>query len=223
MKVSEINSQNFGWNVRTHIAITKKALENNNTLSETEKQMVGRFSQMPDKDPRELVGMVRLHFYDVSHEKSNFGRKKGKKDAMSRYLYWTNKAEKENNRERFLRKIGYALHYLQDAGTPPHTEHGNSLHKLFRFPMHKWFEKGRKVGASSRLDVLTKNYKEEELPFSNVKSLLHNTALYSVQPENKVEYHNIKKWPEIQQRCFDRSINASKAFLNYILQFLPKS
>lgn len=224
MKICKTNSPNFGWNIKTHIAITEKALEHNNTLNKIEKRMLGRFSQMPDKDPREIVDMISPHFYDVLNKDPSFGiRNDVRNNAMSRFLFWTRKAKKENSRDVFLRKLGYAVHYLQDAGTPPHTEHGNYLHKFFRIPMHKWFENGKNIGASSRLDILEKNFVPEEIPFSSLKSLLQNTALYTVQPENHVKYLNYKKWPEIQQRCYNKSVNTSKAFLDYMLQFIPKA
>lgn len=223
MKVSLSTNPAFRWNIKTHIAMTEKAVSDNNILSKTEKRMLGRFSQMPDLDAREVVDFVSPHFYDVLHLDPSFGTKNdARNNAMSRFITYANKAKKETVREDFLRKAGYAVHYLQDASAPPHTEHGNYLHKLYRVPMHKWFEKGKYIGATSRLDILEKNYVPEEIPFSDLKLLFHNTALYTVQPENHVRYYNIKKWPEIQQRCFNKGVNASKAFLDYILQFLPK-
>ena len=223
MKVLGVNSPNFGWNIKTHIVMTEKAVEDNNALSAVEKRMLGRFSQMPDLDTREVVDFISPHFYDVLDPDPSFGTKNdARNNALSRFITYANKAKKEANRESFLRKLGYAAHYLQDASSPPHTEHGNYLHKLYRMPMHKWFEKGVKLGASSKLDLLTKNYVYEEVPFSNLKMLLHNTALYTVQPENSVRYYNIGRWQEIQQRCFNKGVNATKAFFDYMLRYLPK-
>ena len=84
------------------------------------------------------------------------------------------------------------------------------------------FERSKRFGVTEKTDLLLKNYKYEDIPFSTLASLFHNTALYTVQTDNLVRYHNIKKWPGIQQRCFDRSINATKAYFDYILQYLPK-
>ena len=89
-----------------------------------------------------------------------------------------------------MREVGYAVHYLQDVATPPHVEHGNYLQKIFRIPMHTSFEKGKEIGASSRLDILNGNCCEEEIPFSSLKSLCHNNALFAVQPENTIKYTN---------------------------------
>ena len=222
MKISAQNNIIFGWNIKTHIAVTELAVKNNNALSKIEKRMLGRFSQMPDLMKEELRDMNSGHFYDVLHEDPSFGIINDKKNnALYRFLEHTGKALKRENRENFLREIGYAVHYLQDATTPPHTEHGNYFHKFFRIPMHTSFEKGKKYGASSRLKQLTNDYTYEEIPFNSLKSLLHNTALFSVQSENQVNYLNKKSWYEIQSRCFNRSVNVSKAYLDYILQFIP--
>ena len=141
---------------------------------------------------------------------------------MSKFLEHTSRAFNSTKREDFIKAIGFAVHYLQDASTPPHTEHGNYLHKLYRLPMHILFEKGKKLGTSNRLEILNRNYTPEEIPFSTLKSLFHNTALFTVQRENKVNYKNINKWFAIQQRCYNRTVNASKAYLNYMLQYIPK-
>ena len=236
MEINYRNNLTFGWNIKTHLAITEKAAQDNSALSKVEKRMLARFSQMPDKDPKEIVDFVSPHFYDALHTDPSFGTlNDAKNNAMSRFLHHTSEALKQNDRDAFLRETGYAVHYLQDVSTPPHTEHGNYFQKLFRIPMHKKFEKGKKSGASSRLDILLDNYKFEDLsPSSNLPSgkkemlsslerLLHNTALFTVQKENVVKYTNLKKWPMIQQRCFDRGVNVTKVFLDMILQYLPKA
>ena len=69
---------------------------------------------------------------------------------------------------------------------------------------------------------LINHYVKEEIPFSNIASLLHNTALYTVQPENHVSYSNKKLWPKIQQRTFNRGVNATKAYFEYVFSKLPK-
>ena len=236
MKIVQNNSPSFGLNVVSHLKETEIAIKDNYNINSTEKRMLGRYSQMPDFDSREVVDFISPHFYDVLHEDPSFGTKNdARNNAMSRFLHYTRKAFREkNDREMFLRNIGYAVHYLQDASTPPHTEHGNYFHKLFRIPMHSWYEKGKTVGITAKLDRLIKNYTYENLSPSgnqswkpqdmikNLKQLFHNTALFTVQNENKISYLNIPKWTEIQQRCFDRGVNASKVYLDYMLQYIPK-
>ena len=223
MKIKPVISPNFGWNKKTHIVMTEEAAKDNAELSKVERRMLGRFSQMPDVDPRELVDMISPHFYDVLHPDPCFGTKNdARNNALSRFMSFSRKALKSKDRETFLRHMGYAAHYLQDVSTPPHTEHGNYAHKLYRVPMHKMFEKWAPFGASTRLDSLVKNFVPEEVPFSTLQSLLHNTALYTVQPENKVRYYNISKWSKKQQRCFNKGVNATKAYFDYMLQYIPK-
>ena len=231
MKIISNNNLNFGWDLRTHLHITEHALDDNDTLSRKEKRMIARCSQMPDLIEKEIEDVNAAHFYDPLHEDPSYGTKNDDvNNAMSKFLYHTEEAmnklkldaDTDKKREEFMREVGYAVHYLQDASTPPHTEAGNYAQKLFRLPMHINFECGLGVGASWKLDKLKANHTPEELPFSTLKMLFHNTALFTVQEENKVKYKNLGRWPEIQQRCYDRGVNASKAYLDYILQYLPQ-
>ena len=48
MKINSIVSPTFGWNIKTHLVETEFALKKNNMVTEAEKRMLGRFSQMPD-------------------------------------------------------------------------------------------------------------------------------------------------------------------------------
>ena len=218
------NNPAFGWNIKTHLAITELALKDSPGVAKNMKRFIARCSELPDLMRAELIDMNSRHFYDALHLDPSFGTvNDAKNNAMSAFLRhdaFAQKAAKKGDKDTFYRELGYALHYLQDGGTPPHTEHGNYLHKLFRLPMHMLFEKGKKIGATGKLDKLTQNYKYEELTFSTLKSLFHNTALFTLQPENLVKYRNIFRWNGIQQRCFNRSVNASKAYLDHALKYL---
>ena len=87
---------------------------------------------------------------------------------------------------------------------------------------HINFGVGEVVGASKRLDILKKGYIPQDVSCSSIKALFHNTALYTVRRENHVGYTNILKWDEIQQRCYNRGVNASKAYFDYMMDYLPK-
>lgn len=223
MNINSITSPNFGWNIKTHLIETEHALRQNNMVSEKEKRMLGRFSQMPDLIKESTQDMNSAHFYDVLNPKDpSFGTKNDDiNNAMSRFLKHTENAFKQTNRDEFLREVGYAAHYLQDAATPPHVENGNYLHKLYRLPLHHMFERGKKYGASNRSSELLENYKDGDVHFNSLEQLFHNTALFAVQKENQVNYDNIKEWFSIQQRCFNRSIDATKAYFDYMLKHLP--
>ena len=88
--------------------------------------------------------------------------------------------------------------------------------------MHISFERGKKYGVSSRLNFLVNHFIPEDIHFSNLKSLFHNTALYTVQTENHVPYSNKKLSPKIAQRTFNRGVNASKAYFEYIFSKFPQ-
>ena len=214
------------WNIKTHMAVTEHALENYEGLSTVWKRYIARASELPDLDYRELEDLNAGHFYDALNEDPSYGTiNDAKNNALSRFISHTEKAKKlakEGKLEDFFKEVGYAIHYLQDGGTPPHTETGNYWQKLWRIPMHTAFERGKKIGATDRLAELKANYTPEEIPFSSLEMLFHNTALFTVQPENHVSYGNKAEWANIQQRCYDRSVNVSKVYLDYILQFIPK-
>ena len=222
MHTTLISSQSFGWNYKTHIEITEMALQNDNSLDKVEKRMLGRFSQMPDFCKEELGDLNSSHFFFPYGKKKSFTLKKdSENNAFDKFKYHVNNALKESNREKFLREIGYAVHYLQDVSTPLHTEQGGILQKFFKFPIHVKFEKGEFIGASSRLQILKKQYSPEKLKFSNLQVLFYNTALFSSRPENKVKYTNKNEWFGIQQRCFNRGVDASREFFKFILRYLP--
>jgi hypothetical protein len=177
-------------------------------------------------DPNEKVDWLSPHFYDALNEDPSYGTVDDEhNNALSRCVAHTNAAlecSKAGNLYGFLKEVGYAVHYLQDGGTPTHTDHGNYFMRLLKLPMHVAFERGKYFGAASRLSELQANYTYEEIPFSSIEMLFHNTALFTVQPENQVTYTNINDWDGIQQRCYDRCVNVTKAYLDYILQYLPK-
>lgn len=223
MNISPINSINFGWHIKTHTAVTEKAAENLKMLSKKEIKKLGKFSQMPDLIKEELKDLNSGHFYDVFSKDSSYGMMdEDTNNAFSKFLSHTQTALKQKDRDNFLRYVGYASHYLQDASTPPHAEHGNYFHKLYRLPMHMMFEKGKINGANSRLEEFAKGYTEENLSYPNLETLFHNTALHSVRKENKVGYDNIKDWKNIQQRSYNRSVNATKVYLEHMLKYLPE-
>lgn len=242
MKVNHKQSPNFGHTILVHKGMTKKSLESTPLLDETEKQFVSRCSEIPDLLKPELVDMSSGHFYNPLNIDPSFGTVNDfKNNALSRCLKHSREALKTNDRELFLRKIGYAAHYLQDASTPPHVEGGNYAQKFFRLPMHIQYEKGKKHGELARLNEILSKYRYEPMPYSNtheiqylhgrkkinktlenIKSLFHNLALYSAQPENHVRYTNIKEWSGIQDRTIAKGINATRVYFEYMLQFIPK-
>ena len=226
MNINYNNSLTFGWNIKTHVFMTQKALENIEGLTNEEKEFIAAHSQDPDLMKVEVEDACARHFYDVLHEDPSFGTVNDDlNNAMSGFLNHNNtamEASLNGDRKMFLTKVAHSVHYLQDGSTPPHTEHGNYLHKLYRVPMHCMFEKTKPFGASCRLNLLERGYVYEYLPFSSLKSLFHNTALFTVQPENHVSYINIRDWFKIQQRCINRGINASIAYFEYIMKYLPK-
>ena len=226
MLVAKCSNITFGQTKSVHRQMTLLALRDNKNLSDIEKNFVSQCSKIPDLNKDELEDFNAGHFYDALSEDPSFGRKNDDtNNALSKFLFHNAESEKAiraGDRELALREAGYAAHYLQDGATPPHVEHGNYFHKFFRLLMHKDFERGKKHGVKARLPFLIDKYVKEDLPFSTLGALFHNTALYTVQPENHVSYSNKKLWPKIQQRTFNRGVNATVAYFNYIFSKLPK-
>lgn len=221
MKIS-FNETSFGWNVHTHMAETKKALEKFNCLDAGEKSMLSYISQMPDLDNEAKQDFGSAHFFDVLSKDPSFGTINDEKNnAMSRFLAHSEKALQSAKREDFIREIGYASHYLQDATTPPHVENGNYLHKLYRLPMHYMFERGLINGAKGKTGKFLESYTPTELPLLSLKQLFQDAAMFAVQKENRVGYDNIRKWARIQQNCFNRSVDVTRSYFDYMLKFLP--
>jgi len=222
VNIAPITGPSFGWNIKTHSAITEMALKGTNKLSSLEKSKLSRFSQMPDLIKEEMQDMGSAHFFDVLNKDPSFGTVNDEKNnALSKFLAYTKSAMEQKDREAFLKDVGFAAHYLQDAATPPHTENGNYLHKLYRLPMHILFEKGKNLGTTAKLDELKKSYNPNTVEFSGFEALLRDTAMHSVRKENRVGYDNISRWGEIQQRCVHKGIDVTKAYLQEMFKFLP--
>ena len=100
---------------------------------------------------------------------------------------------------------------------PLHTEPGGLIHKILKYKLHGNFERGKKYGATAHLDILTQNFKAEDLEYSSILDLFTKTAEYSQNPEFKVKRFNKKNWISIQQACFNRGVNASREFLEKVL------
>ena len=215
---------NFGWNLKTHAFITGKALENVNVLSCNEKKYIAKHSKDPDLVFKEIINIFsEKHLFDIQKEGKD-GSALNNDNALSNFIKHTLKAFNASaigDRKNFLISIARAVHYLQDGSTPVHTKYGNFLQKLFRFPMHELFEVGYKIGTLSRQKTLEKGYKYEKMSVESLNALFYNTVLYASSPENQVAYSNIRDWFDIQQRCVNKSINASKAYFDYIMQFMP--
>ena len=226
MNITPTNNLTFGWNRLAHIFMAKKALERNKLLSKDEIELVSKHSEDPDIIKTETVDRCARHFYDILHEDPSFGTVNDDlNNALSGFLNHNKEAiaaAKAGNRKQFLLKAAHAVHYLQDASTPLHVEHGNYFTMFLKLPLHILFERGKKIGATARLKKLEKGFIPEELPVTSLYMLFTNTAMFAIQPENKVKLTNIKQWFDIQQRCMNRGINASKAYFDHIMKYLPK-
>ncbi len=207
---------NFKWNKTTHLEMTMLALQNS-SIDDITKRQVARYAQMPDFAKTELGYHNNTHFFFPNSKKKSFGPDSDKLNAFSQFKEHLQQAMLSEAKEEVLKKLGYALHYLQDMSVPLHTEPGGLIHKILKYKLHGNFERGKKYGATAHLDILTQNFKAEDLEYSSILDLFTKTAEYSQNPEFKVKRFNKKNWISIQQACFNRGVNASREFLEKVL------
>ena len=214
MKISSINNQpNFGWNRTTHLAITELALKNINGLSEVEKRQIARYSQMPDYDKKEIGYLKNSHFYFPLSKNQSYGKSANRyNNAKAMFNEHLQQAAMSKTREDFFKHTGYAMHYLQEVALPMHTKSGGIISKVFDYKTHRDFEKGKKHGAKVHTSKLMEKYKETPLFFSSLQDLFQGTAMFSRSKNLQVNQFNKKSWETIQQKCFNRAVDASSEF-----------
>jgi len=222
MNLRVSNQQSFGWSKQSHIKMTLKALEKNSRLDNAEKFMLASFSKIPDEINTEKGYYNNAHFFFPCSKEKSFGKKSEKNNALAKFIEHYKNAFKQDNRKDFLYETGCALHFLQDANTPVHTEKGTLFSKIRDYYLHRNFERGKTYGAESKLDKFVHNYKPKKIDFLKLDDLFINTARFSAQTKFRVSRFNKSKWESIQQECFNYGISATKEFIDFMMNFLPK-
>lgn len=214
MRIQSATNQKktFGWNKLTHTEITSLALQDNELLNEKEKIILLQNVQMPDLDINEMGYFYNTHFFfPNSVKKLSYGRgANGYNNAYSSFKKHMESCILCENRNDFLKHLGYTAHYLQDVTSPLHVESGGIIQKILKYKIHHNFERGKKLGATANIEKLKMGYKEEALNFSSLSDLFLQTALFSAKKEFKVTMFNKQEWLKIQQVCFNRGVNVSK-------------
>ena len=222
MNMNVKNIMCFGWSKQTHSLITKKALDSNNHLNAEEKELLASFTVQPDDIKTEKGYHNNTHFYFPYGKTKSFGKEPEENNALKKFIEHYRQAFKTEGRKDFLKEVAYALHFLQDAGTPVHTEESNFLKKIRDFYLHKNFERGEKYGAASRHNQLLAGYQPQKIDFLKLDNLFIDTAKFSAQAKYRVSRFNKSKWANIQQECFNYGVSASKEFIDFMMNFLPK-
>ena len=213
-----IENQSFGWNRNTHHKMTMLALRDINIDSNTKNQ-IARYSQMPDFIKSELGWHNNTHFFFPYAKNQSFGIGKNKhNNAFSKFEEHVQNSLNSRTKEEFYKYAGFAMHYLQDVSMPMHTEPGGFIKKIFDFYLHKNFERGKIMGAATKTSELAANYKPLNLKIDSLNELFLSTTAYSQRPYFKVSRFNKYKWPEIQQHCFNRGVDASRCFFEKIIK-----
>ncbi len=212
----------FGWSKNTHYVMTKKALEKNKKLNFAEHEAFANYTMLPDEIKSEKGYYNNTHFYFQNGKTKSFGKDPEKNNALAKFTEHYKKSFKADSRRDFLYEVAFALHFLQDANTPVHTEQSSFIVKFRDYYLHKNFERGEKYGAASKHTQFLKNFKPQKIDFLKLDDLFIKTAEFSSQDKYKVSRFNKSKWENIQQECFNYGVSASKEFVDFMMKFLPK-
>lgn len=212
MKIDTVNKTSFGWNKATHLEMTMLALQDF-ALPSVEKRQLARFSQMPDLMKSEAGFFHNTHFYFPDSKKQSYGFKSSE-NAYRQFNKHVIDSLNPLDSEDFLRNAGYAIHFLQDVSMPMHTESGGILQKMRDYYLHKNFERGEKYGTAQNIKELIAEYEPESLNTEDVRKIFLDTARFSSR--FKVSRFNKKDWIKIQHLCFNRGVDATRAFFKSI-------
>lgn len=221
MRIQETQSTNqstFKWNVITHAGMTLEAVKNSK-ISQEERNVLAKLVTLPDFIVNERGYHNNTHFFFPNSKNKSFGKGCNTyNNALERYKEHLQMALTVNDKPNFLKHAGFAIHYLQDVSMPMHTEPGGLLQKITRYNIHKEFETGKKYGATPALKKLLAGYMPENLEYNSLIDLFVSTAEFSQRPEFKVKKYNKSDWFNIQQRCFNRGVDATREFFNKLLR-----
>lgn len=208
---------NFGWNYKTHGKITEKALEQVPALKEF-KSILLKYVQKPDFDERGFL--ANNHFYyltDKFHKTLSFADFNGKLNSKHFFEKHIEKAKKycETNKEKAAQHIARALHFLQDAANPLHTQRGSLIQKIKDKVMHTRFEKMALVNQ----EELINSYKPKVLPQLTNNEVFMSNVVSSSNSE-QVSTNNYTNWHNIAETGIHKSIESSANLLNNIKNLL---
>jgi hypothetical protein len=117
-----------------------------------------------------------------------------------------------------MKEIGMALHYLQDMTVPMHTKRESFAKKILDYYLHINFEMGKRMGALKRQDLLAENYIPQSVGHRVMfDDLFLSNVIFSRNSALQVRRTNKTDWPDIQQKCFDRAVDSTAAFLKKLL------
>ena len=216
MQINPTTSQlNFKWNRTAHLEMTALALKDCN-LPDKVKRQVARYSQMPDFCKQELGFHCNTHFYFPDSKHKSFGLNTEKNNALQMFKDHLDAAIFCSKETDFLKHAGYAIHYIQDVAVPLHTRANSFIGKLLNYRLHREFERGETFGANLHLEEFQKEYQPQIVNFTTLLDLFKDTADFSQKPELQVNSSNKKDWKQIQQTCFNRSVDVTTQLFKMI-------
>lgn len=223
LRVNNSNNQTtFGWDVKTHVAITRSVLEQchfKHLKKPKRQKLLMEFSMRPDLDePGILVSpFVYAHEY---HE--SFAHKD---NAHTHYLEHIKKIKKfldpdskKYNVKKAMKHAGRALHFLQDISNSLHTQKELMIESFQNFQEHIQFEffigENRKdilKGHSAKVNGDCRAF--DDIFFKSV-----NIAQQNEIPRTS----NRNDWLKIGRIGINRAVDSTAEFLSLVSKLMDK-
>ncbi|MCR4881033.1 MAG: hypothetical protein K6A44_03680 [bacterium] len=207
MKLNGINSQySFGWNQTLHTKMTMAALEQVPVLGQFREQIL-----LGATYPRASfhIGHIfnPLHCY---YGKGHTPYPTGEKHALDRYINNLQDSVVEwefDEQNSAMRKLGEALHLLQDVAEPLHTQKGRkSITNIRRY--HRYAN----ITSELNMDEIMIG-KPLNATTDNLYDLFGATYFKSANSLNPLDKKNSLLLPKLSKRYVTEACSASVAFL----------
>ena len=213
MKTESINkTNNFGWNSRVHFNLTKAALkqvpvleEFSNIILEGSKYPHRHFHYANFLNPKHCYYGENLSSLEASCSNALDVYKRTLGDSVVDWAF--------DDYTLSMRKIGEAIHILQDTADPVHTQ------KIFRSPL--------KISAYKKYDAIAQNCDIEKLATEkqnnavtdNFYDLFGDTYEKSSISQNPLGTKNLKKLENMTKEYLSDAYGATIAFLKRLKNF----
>lgn len=224
MKIQKVdNNTTFGLNTYTHSKIAKKLVEEEYPKLQKYIPILKYAVEKPDFD--ELGFHSNTHFYYPVESSLKFRESffdfDGLHNARAKYNEHIDNFFAASKYFRFgdmMDEAGRAKHFLDDMSVGLHVQRGNIYAKWRDQKMHHDFE----TYIYDNQDYLINNAKKSPVNFKtdDFDDIFMSVVDYT-KKTNFPNNDNKNNWPEIAQNTINIAIDASRAFFDKILEYLP--
>ena len=207
MKTENINSHNnFGWNAQIHRKITAAALKYVQLPSEFRRPLITGVT--PQKRLFSFFNPInRIHCYNGQKVSSNYELVNHSLDLYGQKLKDSVVDWEFDDCDIAIRKIGEALHILQDLADPTHTHINKNL--LLK---KKTFDKYNLLTTKANIEKIMTE-KPQSAVTDNFYDLFGDTFQRSANKLNPLNRENSVLMPEIIYESLSDACSSTVAFL----------